>query len=58
MPAMAGIHPLAQKLKVFCFFSSEKKNFLCCGSKRLKIRFTILSFLVAPETTLFNRYDR
>jgi hypothetical protein len=25
---MAGMHPLAQKIKVFCFFSSEKKTFL------------------------------
>jgi hypothetical protein len=23
---MAGMHPLAQKIRVFCFFSSEKKT--------------------------------
>jgi hypothetical protein len=26
---MAGILPLAPDIKVFCFFSSEKKAFLC-----------------------------
>jgi hypothetical protein len=29
MPAMAGIYPLAQNIKVFCFFSSEKKTLAC-----------------------------
>jgi predicted metalloprotease with PDZ domain len=28
MEAMVGILPLAQEIKVFCFFSSEKKDFL------------------------------
>jgi hypothetical protein len=28
MPAMARIYPLAQNIKVFCFFSSEKKALL------------------------------
>jgi hypothetical protein len=32
---MAGTYPLAHKIKVFCFFSSEKKSFLAFPLARL-----------------------
>jgi hypothetical protein len=31
-PAMAGIYPWAPEVKVFCFFSSEKKALPCLSS--------------------------